>query len=87
MSIDRIQHSLDSLGYHTFLGGIYLTVARKANDEDSRLIDLGDIFCRVWIATEGNQFKVTIFGPQIPDDRFFDSESQVIAFIKKQFPL
>lgn len=87
MSIDNIQQSLDSLGFYTRLGGLYLSVARKASDIGPELIDLPDFFCMVWIPVDDMQFKLTIYGPQIPDERYFDTEAQVIAFIKKQFPL
>ena len=84
--MENIKQSLDFLGYYTNLyGSEHITVSRKVSDEDSRIIHLEDLFCRVFL--EGDQLKVLIFGPQIPDERYFATEAQVIAFIKKQFPL
>ncbi len=84
--MDSIKQRLDSLGYYTSLNGDeYLMVARKVSDADPMIIKTEDFFCRVY--TEGTQLMVADFRTQIPDDKYFDSEAQVIAYIKKQFPL
>jgi hypothetical protein len=86
MRLEGIKHTLDSLGYHTSLyGNEFLRVAKKTSEENPMIVNMEDFFGRVYM--KKNQFMFLVFGPQIPDERYFDSESQVIAFIKKQFPL
>jgi hypothetical protein len=85
MSIKKLQQRLDELGYHTYISISYLNVARKVSDDDPRIIELNDYFCA--IPLEGDQLKVSTLQSQIPDWVLFDSEVQVIAYIKKQFPL
>jgi hypothetical protein len=85
MALISIKQPLDSLGYYTRNNSTYLTVARKVSDDDPMIINSEDFFCRVYL--EGTQLRLADFRAQIPDDKFFDSESQVIAFIKKQYPL
>jgi hypothetical protein len=85
MFVENIKQRLDALGYFTHLSGLYLDVARKVSDDDPRVISIHNFFCS--IPVEGDQLKVMYNFGNMPDVAFFNTEMELIAFIKKQFPL
>lgn len=86
MEFEKIRTTLASLGYYTSpKGTINLQVARRVSDEWPYIINGKDFFCRVSI--HDGKFMVEEFTSQIPDEKFFESEAEVIAYIKEKFPL
>ena len=86
MAIESIKDTLPSLGYLIIpYGDKYIHVVRKMSDDDPWIVEMEDYFCRVYF--EEGKFRVAEFTSQIPDDKYFDSESEVIAYVKNKFPL
>ena len=83
----NIKKRLDRLGYYTYITPAYLVVARDSGYDEAttKYIDIDDFFCAVH--KKEKQIKVTYNFANISDEAFFDSESEVVRFIKKQFPV
>lgn len=86
MTLESIKDTLTSLGYLILpYGDEYISVVRKMSDDDPWDVEMEDYFCRV-TPIEGRINVIYRWG-NTPDEIDLDSESEVIAFIKKQFPL
>jgi hypothetical protein len=84
MNLKNIQQKLNELGYCTWQSA-YLNVVRKMSDEHPRMVEHQDFFCAITL--EQNQIKLSEMRYQIIEWEYFDSEAEVIAYVKKQFPL
>jgi peptidoglycan hydrolase-like protein with peptidoglycan-binding domain len=84
MKLKNIQQKLNELGYYTWQSA-YLYVVRKMSDEDPRIVEPKDFFCVITL--EQNQIKLSEPRTQIIEWEYFDSEAEVIAYVKDKFPL
>jgi hypothetical protein len=84
MKLKDIQQKLNELGYFTWQSA-YLNVARKVSDEDPRIVEPQDFFCAITL--EQNQIKLSEMRHQIIEWEYFESEAEVIAYVKDKYPL
>lgn len=81
----KIKKRLDAIGYYTYITPAYLVVARDSGYDETKNIDINDFLCAVH--KKDQQIKVTYNFANVSDEAFFDTELDVIRFIKKQFPI
>lgn len=85
MSLESIQSAIENRGYFTYFrqGGLYVGKFIKMSEIGN--LPMSDQYC--YVLLKNGKYIVEHYPKSIPKYEYFESVSQVVDYIKKQFPL
>jgi hypothetical protein len=85
MKLEALKEKLEMANYLVFLYPDQIHVGRNPTIDALTGFRIYDSFCSVYL--QGENYLVDYTRAQLPEEQEFYTESEVVDFIKKKFPL